>query len=171
MWQLANCPHCPVFPKICRPEPSYMMKWFFLDTNVLIYLLENRQSEKYRRADEWVRALAAQDALTISPQVVLEFAYVVRRKFRDLRQIQLEDYVESLRPWCTAPASFDTYFKGLALHFETGYQVPDCTMLASALEAGCEVFLSEDLQGGQIVEGMLIVNPFTTDCAAFLANN
>ena len=147
------------------------MKWYFLDTNVLIYLLETSRPAKRRRAAEWLNALAGLDALAISPQVVLEFAFVVRRKFRSLTQAEIEAYLESIRPWCTAPSTFDVYMKGLALHFETGYQVPDCTLLASALEAGCGVFLTEDMQSGQIIDGMQIVNPFVTDCAAFLAVN
>ncbi len=76
-----------------------------------------------------------------------------------------------MEQWCRAPANFSVYMKGLALHFETGYQVPDCTLLASALEAGCSVFLSEDLRSGHIIEDMLILNPFETDAGAFLADN
>ena len=36
----------------------------------------------------------------------------------------------------------------------------DCLLLASALELGCTHFLSEDLQDGQVIEGLTIVNPF-----------
>ena len=38
----------------------------------------------------------------------------------------------------------------------------DCLLLASALAAGCGVFLSEDMNGGQMIETLSIVNPFTT---------
>ena len=147
------------------------MKWYFLDTNVLIYLLETNHPAKQRRAAEWLNALADLNALVVCPQVVLEFAFVVRRKFCTLSEEQIEAYLGSIRPWCTAISTFDTHMKGLALHFETGYQVPDCTLLASALEAGCGVFLTEDMQSGQIIEGMQIVDPFATDCASFLADN
>ena len=37
----------------------------------------------------------------------------------------------------------------------------DALMLASAREAGCHVFISEDLQDGARLFGMEIVNPFT----------
>jgi predicted nucleic acid-binding protein len=33
-------------------------------------------------------------------------------------------------------------------------------VVAAALEAGCTTLYSEDMQDGQIVEGLRIVNPF-----------
>jgi len=41
------------------------------------------------------------------------------------------------------------------------YSYYDSLMLASALEYGCEYFISEDLSSGQIIEKrMTILNPF-----------
>jgi predicted nucleic acid-binding protein len=34
--------------------------------------------------------------------------------------------------------------------------------MASAIEAGCGYFLSEDMNAGQRIETLTIVNPFTT---------
>lgn len=38
----------------------------------------------------------------------------------------------------------------------------DALLLASALAADCTIFLSEDMNGGQKIETLSIVNPFTT---------
>jgi predicted nucleic acid-binding protein len=38
----------------------------------------------------------------------------------------------------------------------------DSLLVASALEAGCTLFLSEDMNGGQKIETLTIINPFTT---------
>jgi len=49
----------------------------------------------------------------------------------------------------------------LDLKEKYGYSFFDCLMLASALESGCDVILSEDMGDGQIIENTLkIVNPF-----------
>jgi len=38
----------------------------------------------------------------------------------------------------------------------------DCIIIASALECGCSIMYSEDMQDGQIIEGKLrITNPFS----------
>ncbi|GGK21272.1 hypothetical protein [Salinarimonas ramus] len=39
----------------------------------------------------------------------------------------------------------------------------DSVMLASALDFGCEMVLTEDLQDGRSIDGMLIVDPFAAD--------
>ena len=36
----------------------------------------------------------------------------------------------------------------------------DALIVAAALHQGCETLLSEDLQHGQIIEGVRVVNPF-----------
>lgn len=38
----------------------------------------------------------------------------------------------------------------------------DALLAASAIEAGCTLFLSEDMNGGQKIDAMTIVNPFAT---------
>lgn len=38
----------------------------------------------------------------------------------------------------------------------------DALLVASALAAHCSVFLSEDMNGGQKIEGLTIVDPFAT---------
>jgi predicted nucleic acid-binding protein len=39
----------------------------------------------------------------------------------------------------------------------------DCTLLSSALLAGCDVFLSEDMQHEQKVAGLTVLSPFNLD--------
>lgn len=44
----------------------------------------------------------------------------------------------------------------------------DGLLLASALAADCAIFLSEDMNGGQKIKGLTIINPFTTAPEAVL---
>lgn len=54
-----------------------------------------------------------------------------------------------------------TIDRAITLKDRYGYSYYDSLMLASALESGCEILFSEDMSGGQIIEGQLkIVNPF-----------
>jgi len=53
--------------------------------------------------------------------------------------------------------------RALDLQNETHYSSYDSLMLAAALQAGCDVIYTEDLQHNQLVGGRLrIVNPFLT---------
>ena len=40
------------------------------------------------------------------------------------------------------------------------FSLYDSLIVASALEAGCDTLLTEDLQSGRRIEGLAIVNPF-----------
>lgn len=46
------------------------------------------------------------------------------------------------------------------LHERFAYSWWECLLLASALELGCSHFLSEDLQDGQVIGDLTIVDPF-----------
>ena len=54
-----------------------------------------------------------------------------------------------------------TLFQALRLQSRYEFSYFDSLMLASALEYGCEYFMSEDLSSGQVIENKLkITNPF-----------
>jgi predicted nucleic acid-binding protein len=56
---------------------------------------------------------------------------------------------------CSFPALRDvTQVSGPDHHFF------DSLIIAAALSAGCDRLYSEDLQHGQLIEGLTIVNPF-----------
>ena len=146
-----------------------MKKRFFLDTNVLIHAQDPRQPEKQSHAVEWLAALAAHDAIVVSPLVVNEFSYVVRRKFPRIDSASLRDLVAAMQPWCLAPTTYETSIHGLALHFDSGFQFFDCVLLASAAQAGCAFFLSEDMRENRAIEDVRIINPFRISATQFLA--
>jgi len=55
----------------------------------------------------------------------------------------------------------DTSLYALSLKEKYNYSWWDSLVLASALENGCQIVYSEDMQHGQIIENCLkIVNPF-----------
>jgi predicted nucleic acid-binding protein len=44
----------------------------------------------------------------------------------------------------------------------------DALLVASALMAGCKLFISEDMQNGRVISGMRIANPFAPQFSARL---
>ena len=127
----------------------------FIDTNVLLYLL-SAEGSKADRAEE-VLALGG----TISVQVLNEFAAVATRKLR-LPWSAIGEILETLRAVCTVvPLTEAVHVRGMALAQRYGLSVYDAMIAAAALESGCRVLLSEDLQHGQVLDGVLrLRNPF-----------
>ena len=128
----------------------------FLDTNVLV----TAALQPDPRSDA-ARALLRAGGV-VSVQVLNEFANVARRKLRrpwpEVRHALAAVYALCPAP---RPLTVATHEAALALAERTGYAVYDALILASALEAGCDIVCSEDLQDGQVIDGRLTIrNPF-----------
>ncbi len=126
----------------------------FIDTNVLVYF--TGAAEKARLAE----ALINRDG-TISVQVLNELTLVLRRKY-DYSWQQVREALTFLRSLLTVrPLTTGTLELGLSVAERYHLRFYDSLLLASALQAGCKTFWSEDHQDGFVVEGTLTVrNPF-----------
>lgn len=126
----------------------------FLDTNVLIYAQGSGvKGEAARRA--------ILEGGVISVQVLNEFAAVLRRKFgREWDDIAeaVADLRTALEPVRTIDVAIHT--EALALAGSHGFNFYDSLIVASALDAGCDILLTEDLQHGQRIASLIVVNPF-----------
>ena len=126
----------------------------FFDTNVLLYLL----SADTRKADQ------AENLLTgggiISVQVLNEFAAVASRKL-GMSWNEISDALSPIRAICQIePMSIESHDRALEIAERYGFSIYDATIIASALDAGCETLHSEDFQDGQVIEQLTIRNPF-----------
>jgi predicted nucleic acid-binding protein len=129
----------------------------FIDTNVLIYGYSEDEPDKRQRAIDCVGSGEA----WISTQVLNETINVLKRKF-SLSYSQIRDAVQELSEgFPIVLVSVNTIEMALNLAERYQYSYFDSLILASALEAGCQILYSEDLQDGQRIENQLtIVNPF-----------
>ena len=126
----------------------------FFDSNVLIYAYSTD-----RRRDRAIQVLAPGGK--ISAQVLNEFTNVLRNKQKqDWPVIELA--VASIRRQFPeiAPLSAETHAAALALARDHGFAFYDALIVASALEAGCDVLFSEDMQDGRAIGGLTIRDPF-----------
>ena len=132
----------------------------FVDTNVLIYAHDVDQKEKHSIARMLVTELLKTRTGVLSPQVLQEFYVNVTRKIaKPLTKRVARDIVEDFRVWCidTTAGEVATAFR---IEDEAKISFWDALICASALKAGAEVILSEDMNAGQKVAGIRIENPF-----------
>ena len=126
----------------------------FLDTNLLIYAQSADPKGEVARQ-------AILDGGVISVLVVNEFSSVLRRKFRlDCHAVAgaVADLRTALDP--VRPVGIDTWTAAIDLARQHRFSFYDSLIFASALEAGCNTLLTEDLQAGRRIDGLTIVNPF-----------
>jgi predicted nucleic acid-binding protein len=127
----------------------------FFDTNVLLYLL----SEDNLKADR-AEAIIATGGI-ISVQVLNEFASVAARKL-GMSYAEIRDTLGTIRAVCqTLAVTLDTHELGLDIAERFGFSLYDSMIVSSALQFGCTILYSEDMQHGQEIDAQLVViNPF-----------
>lgn len=129
----------------------------FLDTNIVVYLYSGDEPEKQAAA----LSLIEQNNPVISTQVLSELANTLSRKF-GLSYDVVAKAVAEVRDACiVVPVMPDTIAQALGLAQVYKYSYYDSLILAAALSAGCETLATEDMQHGQLIEGVLTIrNPF-----------
>ncbi|MDO8398738.1 MAG: PIN domain-containing protein [Bradyrhizobium sp.] len=126
----------------------------FFDTNVLVYAFLD-VARRTRAVD-----LIASGGV-ISAQVLNEFTNVARRKReRDWADIERAVSVIRARFPEIMPLTADTHAAALGLARDHGLTFYDALIVASAIEAECDILYSEDMQHGRSIGGLTIVNPF-----------
>jgi predicted nucleic acid-binding protein len=119
----------------------------FVDTNILIYALQQDAPEKQSRAHELLGSLAKPDAV-ISYQVVQEFCNAALRRFTPTpRAERMRSLVLSLfEQFEVVPWTPILVPSALEVHYRYQFQWYDSLIVAAALQAQCEVLYTEDLQ-------------------------
>lgn len=134
----------------------------FIDTNVLVYHIDDADPRKTDLAHGILRDALATGNACISFQVVQEFLNTMLRKAeRPLGLEQAQSYLaEVLSPLCRVFASIPLYQNAVDIQARYRFGFYDSLIVAAALSAGCRELLTEDLQHGQRIEGLTIRNPF-----------
>jgi predicted nucleic acid-binding protein len=134
----------------------------FLDTNIIVYAFGQSFPEKARIAQRLVTDGAADKQAIISYQVVQEFINVALRGFRlAILRSDLELFVlTALFPMMAISSSPALMIEALRLHGETQLSWYDALIVAAALQGGCKILYSEDMQHGRRFGELVIQNPF-----------
>ena len=140
-------------------EKSLMSDRVFLDTNIIIYAYSDDEPKKQEIANNILEEYESQ--MTISTQVINELSNTLFRKFK-LSAEAVEAVVLELNDnFPIVDFNLQTQLKAIKIKERYQLQFYDSMILATALENGCDIIYSEDMQNGQIIEKQLtIINPF-----------
>lgn len=133
----------------------------FVDTNVLLYQWDAADSDKQRRAAEWMRALWTSRRGRLSYQVLSEFYVTATQKIEPaLERETARRYVRTLFAWDPLAAGA-TVMEG-AWRAQGRFRLSwwDALILAAAQQSGCHALLSEDFQDGRSYDDVTVLNPF-----------
>lgn len=133
----------------------------FVDTNVLLYAVDDKDLGKRDRARAWMSACWTRRCGRLSTQVLNEFYWNARKKFSSAMaagdaRAEVRRY-QHWRPWVVDHATVESAW-AVEVRYKLSYW--DALMVASAQHQACSWLLTEDLQHGQDIDGLHILNPF-----------
>jgi predicted nucleic acid-binding protein len=141
----------------------------FVDTNVLVYARDRSEESKQRRAVEWMAGLWETRLGRLSTQVLQEYYVTVTAKLDPPRSREdAREDVISLTAWNPAQIDLHLIERAWSLQDRFSFSWWDALIVASGLAGRSAYLLSEDLQDGQVIEGMRVISPFTHDPASVL---
>lgn len=134
----------------------------FIDTNVFVYLFDDKSIAKQEIAQRIVLDSIVNGTGCISFQVIQETLKTITEKIRPPAsahdaEIFLSNYISVL---LRVMPDETLYLKCLQIKSRFGFSFYDSLIIAAALRHGCTRLLSKDMQDSQRVETLTIVNPF-----------
>ena len=129
------------------------------DTNILVYSIDNSHPIKKRIASDLIREYGKCDRLVLSTQVISEF-YVVLTKKLKIKPLDAKAIVQPLSGFETITISQKAINEAIDISILNKLSFWDSLVIASAQCYNISTLFTEDLNSGQIVRGVKIINPF-----------
>jgi predicted nucleic acid-binding protein len=140
----------------------------FLDTNIIIYAYDVSAKEKHEQARKLLVDLWDSGRGVLSTQVLQEFFVSVTQKIpQPLTLNMAKDIVSDLLRWEMVVNDGDSILEAIELRSRHKYSFWDSLIIQAAIKGGASLLLSEDLSGGQTIQGVAIRNPFKSPLPRF----
>lgn len=133
----------------------------FFDTNVLVYLFDRGAPEKQRRAQELFRIHSTDGSLLLSTQVLQEFYVTVTRKLSvPLGGLEALEAVRQFATFSLTKVDAELVVRAAERNQRDMLSFWDALIVEAAVAGGATRLLSEDMQHGREVSGLVVENPF-----------
>lgn len=137
----------------------------FLDTNILVYAagLHGAADPRTAKARE---IMDAGERYAVSLQVIQEFFHATTRSRGESARLTAEEALKFIEHWrfsAIIPVTLELFRSAAALHARYRFSYWDCAIIAAARSAESDILFTEDMQHGQIVDGVQIIDPFRPD--------
>lgn len=133
----------------------------FVDTNILIYAHDLDAGKKHEESTCLVEHLWASEAGVLSIQVLQEFYVNVTRKIaRPLPPEIARSIIENYLSWQVESLMPESVLLASEIGERNQLSFWDAMIITAARSANVKKIITEDLNHGQIIEGIKIENPF-----------
>jgi predicted nucleic acid-binding protein len=131
----------------------------FVDSNVFLYALDEANPKKQQAARNWRAELWKSRRGRVSFQVLGEF-YVNAVRKQPAARDEVRAEMRDLLAWNPVIADGKLLEQGWKIQDRYQFSYWDALIVAAAKVSDCRYLLTEDLQSGQKLDGIEVVNPF-----------
>jgi predicted nucleic acid-binding protein len=131
----------------------------FVDSNVLVYWVDGSDPVKQQQASLWIEALWKSRSGRISFQVLQEFFFASTKRKPDIVD-KIRAEVRNLLAWNPAPVNAALLERAWKIQDRYRFAFWDSLIIAAAKASSSRWLLTEDLQDGQTLDGLTVINPF-----------
>ncbi len=142
-------------------EINYTRDKFFVDTNFLVYAYDSSAGRKWKASSEILSLLWQHRTGILSTQVLQEFFVSLTQKVKNpMFPEAAKEVVSDLLRWPLVVNDGKNILRAIDLQIRYHFSFWDSLIIQAAVASGSQYILSEDLQDGQVVESVTILNPF-----------
>ena len=134
------------------------MSKIFIDTNILVYSLDQFAPEKRKRCRDLLKTLTGDLRGVISTQVMQEF-YVASTTKLGADVLIVKDIMHSFERFETIIITPQIIKEAIDCSIINKLSFWDALIVTAAESSKCEKLWSEDLNDGQVIRGVRIENP------------
>ena len=133
----------------------------FVDTNIVVYAHDRSSGGKYKISRDILRELWKKRNGILSTQVLQEFFHISTKKISDRISLsKVEESIKHLLAWKIVVNDGSNILQAIDIYKKYKYSFWDSLIIQAAISGKAEILLSENLQSGQIIESVKIINPF-----------
>jgi predicted nucleic acid-binding protein len=133
----------------------------FVDTNVFAYLFDDSAPKKQSLAGKRLEREQVDREIVVSTQVLQELYVALTKGKAPIASPEIaERAVREISAYTVAQVDVPLALTAIEASQRNRVSFWDALIVRAAAEAGCTLLLSEDLDDGQVIDGVRVENPF-----------
>lgn len=135
----------------------------FLDTNILVYAFDSSADNKHKVAKQIMIDLWNSGRGMLSTQVLQEFYVTVTQKIpKPLDRNLAVQAIKDLLHWDVVVNDGNALIDAVDIQSRYKYSFWDAMIIQAAIRGGADLILSENLDSGSKIQGVILKNPFVS---------
>lgn len=143
-------------------EKIYMKDKIFLDTNILVYLFDNNFPKKKKITKKIIESIIVDSTPIISTQVMQEFYVTITKKLK-MDPIVAKEALRYFEKFDIVNVDSKLIAEAIDCSIINQLSFWDSLIIVAAESAKCNYLYSEDLNDGQIIRSVKIINPYSAN--------